>query len=517
VDAWHFVNPALSALSGDGFYHTEGGSFLYPAFLYTILRVVPDFRAISIVQHVMGMFCGLLLVLSWQRVRVLYAKALIPSWVHDVIGLVLMALCLLAGTPIQYEHSLRPEAVTCFFAALSFLLLLEFVRVRFLEKKSSFYCLTLGGLAIVNSVLLFLLKPSYSLTMFFASAPILISLFDRKEPWRRKCLLVGPALCVVFALCFVEYKLSREDKEGKEFLPATLFTIHADLIADQMQEDLSGPGKLRFNREWLTGIHAKLCKEIDKTRITSPWPTLGFNPDYLLFEDSICSQIHRDLRKSKLRIEFYNYYYRRTFEKHPLRMICKIARQMRRFYSIGGVYREFTNSRPLGPLYSDSSIAFRCYPFPVDRSIVGRAYIRMCVADSANTSLLAQWPVISKALDGLAIAYLPVLLLNMALALACVFHREFRRRFCLLVALAFVFYSYNFGNCIATSIVHTLSVTRYIQAQFVCTLFSETVGVLLLAEVALWLLVQIRASRAHCAAKLGDPSGGLPPTNPPIL
>ncbi len=54
LDAWHFLNPALSCLAGKGFFHTEGGTFVYPAFLLGVLGWAPDLRAVAVVQHVLG-------------------------------------------------------------------------------------------------------------------------------------------------------------------------------------------------------------------------------------------------------------------------------------------------------------------------------------------------------------------------------------------------------------------------------------------------------------------------------
>ncbi len=57
-DTWGYLSPALRKLTGAEFGHTHGRNFLYPGFLYSVLRCFGDFRAIAIVQHLLGMAAG---------------------------------------------------------------------------------------------------------------------------------------------------------------------------------------------------------------------------------------------------------------------------------------------------------------------------------------------------------------------------------------------------------------------------------------------------------------------------
>ena len=47
-DFWGYLSPALRKLIGSEFGHTQGRNFLYPGFLYLLLRASGDFRAITI-------------------------------------------------------------------------------------------------------------------------------------------------------------------------------------------------------------------------------------------------------------------------------------------------------------------------------------------------------------------------------------------------------------------------------------------------------------------------------------
>src|SRR3954462_4669159 len=50
ADTWGYLLPATKALTGEGFIHA-GRNFIYPGFLYFVLRLSDDFRAIGLVQH----------------------------------------------------------------------------------------------------------------------------------------------------------------------------------------------------------------------------------------------------------------------------------------------------------------------------------------------------------------------------------------------------------------------------------------------------------------------------------
>ena len=58
ADSPNYLWPALLKLNGDGFIHNAGLNFIYPGFLLLLLRGFSDFRAIVIVQHLLGLAGG---------------------------------------------------------------------------------------------------------------------------------------------------------------------------------------------------------------------------------------------------------------------------------------------------------------------------------------------------------------------------------------------------------------------------------------------------------------------------
>src|ERR1044072_8436811 len=82
-DTWGYLSPALRKLLGYDFGHTHGRNFVYPAFVYLLLREFENFRAIVIAQHVLGLLAGATMLLIWRRSRVLVPNARLSRAIHD--------------------------------------------------------------------------------------------------------------------------------------------------------------------------------------------------------------------------------------------------------------------------------------------------------------------------------------------------------------------------------------------------------------------------------------------------
>ncbi len=101
-DTWGYLSPALRELTGGAFGHTSGRNFLYPGFLYLLLRAFGDFRAITVAQHFLGLLAGGVLLLTWRRTRCFVANPRVSLGSHHVLGLLAAAIFLLASEPIRH-------------------------------------------------------------------------------------------------------------------------------------------------------------------------------------------------------------------------------------------------------------------------------------------------------------------------------------------------------------------------------------------------------------------------------
>src|SRR6516164_10552524 len=70
-DVGGYLLPALLQLTHGNFQRLGGRSFVYPGFIYLILLVFKDFRAITLIQHLMGVASGGVLLVCWNCARAL--------------------------------------------------------------------------------------------------------------------------------------------------------------------------------------------------------------------------------------------------------------------------------------------------------------------------------------------------------------------------------------------------------------------------------------------------------------
>ena len=94
-----------------------------------------------------------------------------------------------------------------------------------------------------------------------------------------------------------------QGRESQTFLPTMLFVIHADLIRDQMAEDLKENANLPYSSDWLERVYTALIAEIGKSETKYPghYPSLKFNPEYLWFDpSSISTQLSREFGTTSL-------------------------------------------------------------------------------------------------------------------------------------------------------------------------------------------------------------------------
>src|SRR2546423_13276105 len=78
-DTWGYLSPALRKLTGAEFGHTNGRNFIYPGFLFLILSLFADFRAITFVQHLLGLMAGASFFLTLPRLRSFFSTTLVCS------------------------------------------------------------------------------------------------------------------------------------------------------------------------------------------------------------------------------------------------------------------------------------------------------------------------------------------------------------------------------------------------------------------------------------------------------
>ena len=492
-DTWGYLSPALFKLTHGEFIHAGGRNFVYPGFLLVVLRMFGDFRAVVIVQHLFGLAGGGLILLTWQRVRTFVAASRLADRIHLGLGLVLAAVFLLAGEPIRAEMGIRPEAICGFLLALSLCCLVEFLAGTFVLRRTG---IAWGIGSAISALLLASVKPSF---LFLALVPLLpIGIFlVTRNPLRQKVALALGSLVAAAMVVLPEYFLSREDELSRLFLPTTLFVIHADLIRDQMRDDVAKQAILPYRSNWLDRIQKQLTAEIAKSAPVEPWrfPSLGFSPDDLMYgANSIAGQLGREFDDDIGKLaSFYRFYYWRTWQQRPLAMAKKVARQVALFYRAPSPVFDRRNIIPLTEVYEIGAASFdsdsdreRLNAYPPAREWLPRSAYLANSARPIEQGRLIRLPIVF--LSG---AYLPLLGATLVTVLACL-RSEFRKKMGRLAVLTLLVFAYNAAACLEVAIIATFDGPRYSTVQFCCTVLAEFLALRLLLEIVIQII------RSYC-------------------
>src|SRR5213082_3387321 len=117
----------------------------------------------------------------WMELGRLLSTPRLPRLTFKLLGAGLAGVYLFSTATIQFERTLRPEAVFPFVVILQIYCNLRFIRARFLDGQPR-GALISGGWAIFLSVAAWLLKPSFLGVVVLGNLPIIISLFRAGQP-----------------------------------------------------------------------------------------------------------------------------------------------------------------------------------------------------------------------------------------------------------------------------------------------------------------------------------------------
>jgi hypothetical protein len=488
-DTWGYLAPALRKLLGQEFGHIYARTFVYPAFVFSLLRLFGDFRAIVIIQHLLGLVAAGLLLITWRRSRVFAPDSRLSRAGHDILGLLGATIFLLAGEPIRFEMQLRPEGVCAFLVSLNLYFVLQFMACCFVEKRPR-AAVAYGIGAAFTSLLLTSAKPSFALMALVGLLPAGIFFFQRG--WLRQKIAIGVGATLSAALLLLpEHILGGKDEASRRFLWTTLFVTHANLIRDQMEQDLERGSEIVYSREWLARVHVALSAEILKSSAVRPgryW-SLGFDPDYLMYDrGSIDTQLRQefDLNGPEL-YDFYRFYYWRIWQERPFLVLKKIANQMSLFYSAMCPAFNREKSLSLANGYADGATLLGLPPHPE----LWKTYPPAVDFTRRTDTLARSAPVIRQpvplrmTLSFLSGLYRPLLLGAVALTAVVLFRQRYRSRLGWLAVLVLFVYSYNAAASLEVAILNSLEVRRYVTVQVFFTLFAQLFALWLLCEMLL--------------------------------
>jgi len=482
-DTWGYLSPAVGKLIGTGFVH-HLRNYFYPSFLFLVLKCFGDFRAITIAQHLLGLVAGAIFLLAWQRIRSFIPAARLPRRLHAFIGLIAAAIYLTAEEPVRFETDIRPEGIVSFLIILNIFLILEFSYRCYLHRTRAIPVM-LGLCAVISSIITTLAKPSLALALAGALAPVAAAVFYPFSRGSKIALVVGSVAAGILLITPAQVP-ARHDPTNVAFLPTQLFVIHADLIRDQIANDLSDPTATKYPREILRKVHQILTIELNKAATFKTYPVLGFHPDYLMYEPtSANAQIGAEFG-GRIRdlCTFYSYYYKRVWVKEPDRMAGKIAREMLTFYApfCPAYYRGKT--RLLSKEYSNSLIAIQAADLrrQWSRYEPVKKLIRR-TTELAQNGLQVRVPrFLQRCQLFLARTYSLAIAISVVAIAVTLFHRPFRDRLGVFATVAGFVCWYNFAACLEVAIIHTLDNFRYNTVQLIFTLLAQFTAFLFIGQ-----------------------------------
>ena len=488
-----YLWPALMKLSGGAFAHIQGLNFLYPGLVYLILQICADFRAISVIQHFLGLIAGGLFLASWSRLGDFFPKPRLNRVAHEAIGLLGAGIYLLSYGPIFSEMQIRPDGVCMFFEILIFWLIVQFFYYRVISpnaRKAVIYGTAIG----VSAFLLASLKPSFTLMALFAVAPVIWLIVNAKGNFAGKLAFFAITVPIIVALTLTEHYHRRNDQIVKMFLPETLFVIHAKIIREQMAADLRNGQTDIYSPAWLRVACDDLEREIQRTHnlYSRVFPVLGFEPDYLkVGADSLLSRWRRQLGNERF-LRFLKYWYWHSVAHRPFAFIDKIAGQLRVFYSTNC---PAFSARKVWPL-SSRSYAGSLSALSQSQSLqllskmpAGSAFLEHTQALRFSDIVVHQNKGVQICHVCCARTYLAILLISVPLAGWFMFKRSGSEESKWTAFLVIFFYSANFGNVFGISVVHTMEVWRYSTVLFIAALFAQLWAIRWLIEVSLTTFV----------------------------
>jgi len=482
-----YLWPALIKLNGGVFLHIQGLNFLYPGLVYLVLRTCGDFRAISVIQHFLGLVAGALFLATWSRLADFFPKPRLNRIAHEAIGLWGAAIYLLSNTPILLEMRIRSDALCMFFEALVFWLIIQFFYYRVVlpdAPKAIIY----AAAGVISAFLLASLKPSFTLMACFAVAPVIWLTLNAKWKLTPKVTFFCITVPIIAALTLTEHHLRRNDQAVKTFLPETLFVIHANIIQAQMAADLKNDKTDGYPREWLQVASDDLKKEIVRSRHQHPFPVLGFQPNYLMNgSDSLLDHWDHQLGEEPF-LRFLHYWYWHSMVKRPLAFAEEITRQLEVFYSTNcPAFRTYKILRLSSSAYaarfsavSDSQTSTLLLHSKAGSDFLERTnQLRFADIVIRQDKRVRAWDALC------ARTYLAIFLLSVPLAGWFLFRRPGAEHSQWPAFLVLFLYSANFGNVLGISIIHTMEVDRYSMVLFITALLAQLYAIRWLLEIAL--------------------------------
>ncbi|TSA31792.1 MAG: hypothetical protein D4R65_10640 [Verrucomicrobiaceae bacterium] len=331
-DSPGYLGPALSVLAGGPMMQFDERAFFYPAILLAVLKVTGSFSSIVVFQHAVSLACGVVWMAIWWSWMSILPKNRSSFYLAPWIGLAGVAFYLWSSETIFFGMQVRPESVFPLFASMQLYCQMIYIRSRWPAERGDAagwkVCLAGAG-ALLFAVMAYYLKPSWGLAVLTSPLLLLAGLFFRRGAISpvatASSLVLGGLLVLLFVSALPRALKWVPQRESGTFLPMHLFSVHADIIVDDMKKKISSglaaPDEIRFAGK------LELAIKEGRARL-GPYQLLGHNPDYLMYGSSALADLP-GVTNNRQRQAFYVTSYLESLRHFPDRYFRKWLVQMR--------------------------------------------------------------------------------------------------------------------------------------------------------------------------------------------
>lgn len=338
-DSIGYISPALTL---EAYGHLEAGirELPYPWLLAALSNLGSPMRTVFVAQSCAGLIASIYLVLAWRALgRVLFEGSRPPDW-YFVLGCLTVLAYAGAASRVYYEIHLMPEAIFPLFAAAAVCHLLAFISALKSREEQARAGLH-AAVSIFLLLALYTVIPRWGFGVLMAAVPIVLVLRQASWSRRRKAAIIGIPL-LVFAAGLVlpsHFYKRRALPHGDYFLQMHLFCLNAPAMDAEIQRELANLKPL-FDPSLLKAVKGCIDGELTRSRAEGaggPSPSLGYNPDNLIYKDSVAACLDRFYNRDPAPCRrFYNHFYWAAWRHQPFRMAAKIAHELQVFYRPGG-------------------------------------------------------------------------------------------------------------------------------------------------------------------------------------
>jgi hypothetical protein len=309
---------------------------VYQVFVTAVMHLGQSPRLLVGLQHMFGLIAAGLLFVAVGNVR---RVTPLRPWTQAAIGLLALGTALawaLSTIPAYYELYLMPEALFHVLSAAAMALATAALCPTPSTPRGVFTSglLASGGAFIL--LMLYTTVPRWGFGVLLA--PVLLYLVLRRPGFskaQRRGFWLAPFGALLALVITPNILLHRKyEPQGNYFLQMHLLCIQADIILPEIEEEARAP-QPKFPSRLLDAVSADIRREMQRyaDHPSGPTPSLHFNADQLMYEESVIAELRREFgdRPQEIR-EFAMYFYLKAWREQPAAMLGKIMRQLATVY-----------------------------------------------------------------------------------------------------------------------------------------------------------------------------------------